>query len=328
VLDGERPESDPTRVVRFGRRGRRIRRGENTPGVVIERLGEIERKVETSLAGERNGGGLRDSVWLTVDGWLERYARLRRWLNWEGFVPSGGALGALPLLALYRLWWRVDAVGLERIPATGPVLLVANRAGTLLPYDAFMVAVALAMDHPAGRRTRPLVDEWLTQLPLIGPALLRLGAEPVTAPRLRRRLAAGDAVVTFPEGRDAFAKSFAHRYRLARFGRTALLRTAIELETPIVPVAVIGSEETHPVLWRFEQGGRALGLPALPITPTLLPLPTKWTLHVGQPLEPGNLLRGGGSLADTVKFVRTQVRERLQGLVSEGLGRRRSVFLA
>jgi 1-acyl-sn-glycerol-3-phosphate acyltransferase len=315
--------------VRLERGRRRSKRsGEPDPGDVVDRLGELEREVETSLGAGDDVGGLGDAVWLTVDAWLERYARLRRWLNWEAFVPSGGPLGALPLLALYRFWWRVEAVGLERIPSSGPVLLVANRAGTLLPYDAFMVSVALAMDHPAGRRSRPLVDEWLTELPLVGAALRRLGAQPATPARLRRLLEAGDAAVAFPEGRDAFAKSFAHRYRLARFGRTVLLRTAIELEAPIVPVAVIGSEETHPVLWRFERGGRPLGLPALPIAPNLLPLPTKWTLHVGQPLETGNLVRASGSVAEAVKLARTQVRERLQGLVSEGVGRRRSVFLA
>ena len=66
----------------------------------------------------------------------------------------------------------------------------------------------------------------------------------------------------------------------------------------------------------------------LPIAPNLLPLPTKWTLHVGQPLETGNLVRTGGGVGEAVKLARTQVRERLQGLVSEGLGRRKSVFLA
>lgn len=316
-------------MVRLERGGRRSRRdGEAASQDVIDRLGELEREVESSLGADAERGGLGDAVWLTLDAWLERYARLRRWLNWEAFVPGGQPLGALPLLALYRLWWRVDAVGLERIPASGPVLLVANRAGTLLPYDAFMVTVALAMDHPSGRRSRPLVDEWLTELPLVGAVLRGLGAQPATPARLRRLLEAGDAAVAFPEGRDAYAKSFAQRYRLARFGRTALLRAAVELEVPVVPVAVIGSEETHPVLWRFERGGRPLGLPALPIAPNLLPLPTKWTLHVGQPLETGNLVRMGGSVAEAVKLARTQIRERLQGLVSEGLGRRKSVFLA
>lgn len=318
-------------MVRLGRAGgrREERRREASPSDgVTDRLRELEREVESSLGPRDERAGLGDALWLTLDGWFGTWARVRRWIDWNAAASAGGRLAALPLLALYRLWWRVDAVGLERIPATGPVLLVANRAGTLLPYDAFMVTVALAMDHPAGRRCRPLVDEWLMRLPLVGAALDRLGARPATPAKLRRLLEGGSAAVAFPEGRDAFAKPFAERYRIARFGRTALLRTAIEREAPIVPVAVVGSEETHPVLWRFERGGRPLGLPALPITPALLPLPTKWTLHVGQPLESANLVRASGSVAAAVKLARTQVRERLQGLVSEAVGRRRSLFLA
>lgn len=307
---------------------RSSRKREESFGDVADRLHALERDVESALGPDALRRRIGESVWPAIDGWLGRYADLRRWLNWEAFVRDGQAIGALPLVALYRLWWRVDAVGLERIPSTGPVLLVPNRAGTLLPYDAFMVTVASAIDHPAGRRTRPLVDEWLLRLPIVGSLLGRLGAEPASATKLRRLFEAGDAAVVFPEGRDAFAKTYAERYRVARFGRTALLRIAIEMEAPIVPIAVIGAEETHPVLWRSERGGRPLGLPALPIAPNLLPLPTKWTLYVGQPLESGTLARASGGADKAVRLVRTQLRERLQGLVSEGLGRRKSLFLA
>jgi 1-acyl-sn-glycerol-3-phosphate acyltransferase len=291
---------------------------------VDDRLGNLEREVEQALEGVDAQSRATQALWLSVDGVLSTYATVRRWIGRDYAVGGGQPIGALSLLALYRYWWRVEAVGLERIPSDGPVLLVANRAGTLLPYDAFMVSVATAMDHPSGRRTRPLVDEWLTGLPVVGSALASLGAQPATTAKLRRIFEADEAAILFPEGREAFAKPFAQRYRLARFGRTALLRLAVEMRVPIVPVAVIGSEEVHPVLWRLERLGRPLGLPAVPITPTLLPLPTKWMLHVGAPLEIDARTAARGD----VRHVRTQVRERLQGLVSEALGRRRGVFVA
>src|SRR6185436_4412814 len=100
---------------------------------------------------------------------------------------------------------------------------------------AFMMAVALAADHPSGRRARPLVERWMLRLPLAGPALSALGAEPATAARLRRLLEAGEAAIVFPEGRDAMGRSFDQRYRLARFGHTPLLRTAVEAGASIVP---------------------------------------------------------------------------------------------
>ena len=108
---------------------------------------------------------------------------------------------------------------------------------------------------------------------------------PATADSLRRVLAAGEVAIGFPEGPEAVAKPLARRYRLAPFGAAALLRVAAETGAPIVPVAVIGAEEAQPVLWRSERLGRLLGLPAVPVTPPLVPLPTKWTIHVGEPLD-------------------------------------------
>jgi 1-acyl-sn-glycerol-3-phosphate acyltransferase len=325
VLDGERPETDPAPVVPLRRRRRGSGSGNGHGGSEVDvRLGKLEREVEEALEGADPQSRATQALWLSVDGVLSTYATVRRWLGRDSVVGGGQPVGALSLLALYRYWWRVESVGLERIPSDGPVLLVANRAGTLLPYDAFMVSVATAMAHPSGRRTRPFVDEWLTDMPIVGAALASLGAQPATTAKLRRTFEAGEAAIVFPEGREAFAKPFAQRYRLARFGRTALLRLAVEMSVPIVPVAVIGSEEVHPVLWRLERLGRPLGLPAIPITPTLVPLPTKWLLHVGTPLEIDARTAARGD----VRHVRTQVRERLQGLVSEALGRRRGVFFA
>ncbi|HWP66198.1 MAG TPA: 1-acyl-sn-glycerol-3-phosphate acyltransferase [Candidatus Limnocylindria bacterium] len=292
---------------------------------LMKRLAALETQVEAAL-GRHDDSRAARLVWQSVEGALHAYAQVRRWFNWDTLVPSGQPLSALSLLALYRYWWRVEAIGLERIPASGPVVLVANRAGTPLPYDAFMLAVALAVDHPSGRRARPLVERWMLRMPVVGSALAALGTEPATAARLRRLLAAGEAAIIFPESRDALGRPFDRRYRLARFGHTPLLRTAVEAGATIVPVAVVGSEEAQPV-FRLERPARVLGLPSIPLTPTLVPLPTKWRLHVGVPLETGG--RQAPAPAEAARQVvqlAAQLRERLQGLVSEAVGRRRGLF--
>jgi 1-acyl-sn-glycerol-3-phosphate acyltransferase len=317
MLDGERPNGEATPLLTHLGLGR---------DELAKRLAALETQVESALTGQDDSRAAR-LVWQSVDGVLHGYAHVRRWLNWDALVPSGQPLSALSLLALYRYWWRVEATGLERIPASGPVVLVINRAGTPLPYDAFMMAVALAVDHPSGRRARPLVERWMLRLPLAGPALSALGAEPATVARLRRLLEAGEAAIVFPEGREAMGRSFDQRYRLARFGHTPLLRTAVEAGASIVPVAVVGSEEAQPT-WRLERPVRALGLPSIPLTPTLLPLPTKWHLYVGVPLETSTRASGRARDARQVAQLSTQLRERLQGLVSEAVGRRRGLFFA
>jgi 1-acyl-sn-glycerol-3-phosphate acyltransferase len=285
---------------------------------VSRRLAALERQVEEALGPSSEAAAFRlPPLEAVVDGVLATADRLRRAV--AGEREATAALIDAPLDLLYRWWWRVDVVGLERLPRRGPVLVVANRAGTVLPYEALMLARALRTPSPEGRAARPIVDDWLLRLPLLGGVLTALGAAPAAPAALRRVLAAGEVAISFPEGPAAVGKPVARWYRLAAFTRAGLLRVALQAGVPIVPVAVVGSEEAQPVLWRAERLGRLLGLPAVPVTPTLVPLPTKWTIHVGEPLD--------ALAADTdPRRVQSRLRERLQGLVSDGVRRRAGLF--
>jgi len=314
------PESPP-RIHRLSRSrsGGRVATPASVPDVA-RRLAALERQVEEALGSSVASASFLPPLESILDGMLETASRLRRALGGE---PEATAeLLEVPLDLLYRWWWRVEVVGIERLPRRGPLLVVANRAGTLLPYEAFMLARAFATSPPEARAAHPLVDDWLLRLPLIGGAVAALGAVSASPAALRRILRSGDVAITFPEGPDAVAKTVAHRYRLASITRGGLLRVAVESGVPIVPVAVIGAEETQPVVWRVERLGRLLGLPAVPVTPALVPLPTKWTIHVGEPLDPP--VRA--SDPRTLRGLRARVRERLQGLVSDGVRRRAGLF--
>ena len=166
-------------------------------------------------------------------------------------------------------------------------------------------------------------------LPLLGTALDALGAACVSPARVRRALEAGETAVVFPEGRDAVARPYTEAYRVGRFTRAGVIRAALETCVPIVPIAIIGVDEVHPVMARvgLPRLLSVLGVPALPITPTLVPLPTKWTLFVGDPLDLAARHRPADARNPAVvRSLTMQVRERLQGLVSDGLRRRRSIF--
>jgi 1-acyl-sn-glycerol-3-phosphate acyltransferase len=117
---------------------------------------------------------------------------------------------------------------------------------------------------------------------------------------------------------------------VGQFTRPAALRIAIEKGAPIVPIGIIGVDEVHPVLARIPlpRIAAALDVPALPVTPSLVPLPSKWRLFVGDPLETHrHYRREDAPDKAVVRALATQLRERLQGLVSDGLRRRRSIFL-
>jgi len=321
---GSANSGDAGRVVsmRGARRGRRAG-ALLSPAEVARRLFALERQVEEALGGAEIDQGAT-LVEAAADDLLSAYGQVSRWI--AGEEAPGTGIGGAALRALYRYWWRVDAVGLERVPRRGPVMVVANRASSLPPYDAFMIALALQGANPE-RVVHPLIDDWLLKLPLGQRLFEALGAYPATAGKARRIVDAGGAAILFPEGKEALAKPSTRHYRVARFGRKKLLRVAVETGTPIVPVAVIGSEEVHPVLCRLDALGKPLGLPALPLTAGVIPLPTKWTLYVGEPLDVAERLKPEHAEDDgEMKLLRDQIRERLQALVSEGVRRRRGLF--
>jgi len=140
----------------------------------------------------------------------------------------------------------------------------------------------------------------------------------------------GEAVMVFPEGQRGFIKPYTQAYELQRFG-LGFLRLALETDTPIVPVGIVGSEETSPGIARLESLARWLGAPALPLTLTMpwlgaagmIPLPSKFHLRFGTPL------RFVGDPNDEDAVIQRHVdvvKDRIRGLVAEGLAARRGWF--
>jgi 1-acyl-sn-glycerol-3-phosphate acyltransferase len=234
---------------------------------------------------------------------------------------------------LYTVWWRVEASGLENVPASGPALIVANHSG-VLPYDGLMVNVAIRHEHPARREVRMLALDMFALLPFLAPLLVKTGAVRANPENGERLLRSGELVGVFPEGVKGVGKRFKDRYKLARFGRGGFVRLALRTGAPIVPCAVVGAEEIHPNLATANWVGRPLGLPYLPITPTfpllgplgLVPLPSKWSLDFADPLP---MTAYGPEAADDpilVNRLSEQVRHQIQQMIDGRLARRRSVW--
>jgi 1-acyl-sn-glycerol-3-phosphate acyltransferase len=179
------------------------------------------------------------------------------------------------------------------------------------------------MDPP--RIARALVERWVPTLPFVAPFFARLGQVVGTQENCRRLLAADEALLVFPEGVRGLNKVFTERYKLRTFS-TGFVRLALEAGAPIVPIAVVGAEEQAPALVDLKPLARLLGLPALPITPYLLPLPlpVHYHLHFGEPLR-----LTGSPDADDAELERQagEVQAAVQGLVAQGLAERPGVFL-
>ena len=223
---------------------------------------------------------------------------------------------------LYESWWRVRVEGMQNVPAHGRALLASNHAG-ILPWDATMISMAILREHPLPRHPRFLVLNWAFDLPWVSSALRRVGGV-VASPYNALRLLEQDMLVAvFPEGVKGAGKPFSERYRLQRFGRGGFVEIALRAGAPIVPVAVVGSEEIYPKLGELPLVARLLGAPYFPVTPTfpwlgplgVVPLPSRWRIEFLDPIDTA----GYGPEAAADRAVVLELSERVRNVIQEAL---------
>jgi len=300
-------------------------------------LRELERRVEQQST----------PLWMDVRKHLPLEAVWRRWRQlamWGrsdvvddfGRDPRATARWEWLFEFLYSKWFRVQATGLDNIPAQGRALLVANHAGTL-PYDSAMVMHAVRRDHPSRRDVRPLVEDTVFHLPFLGPIMNRIGGVRADQANAERLLEKDELVAVFPEGEKGMGKLWKDRYRLQRFGRGGFVKLALRTGAPIIPVAVVGAEEAAPMLGKVTWFAKNIGIPWIPVTPTfpwfgpagLLPLPSKWFVAFGEPIDLG-AAHGPAAAEDRllVNRLADQIRNQIQQMIEGLLSQRRSPVLS
>lgn len=303
---------------------------------VVERLREA---IPVELPGEQ-GGTLVDAAKdvLSTDYYLRQWGRLGLRNRSEevdefGLDPVYEARFRPFFDLLYKYWFRVEVEGLENVPDDGRCILVGNHSG-VLPYDGIMVRTAVRRAHPAAREVRWLAEDFVYHLPFLGAFMNRIGAVRACQENAERLLEGERCVLVFPEGIKGIGKLWRDRYQLQRFGRGGFVKLALRTGAPIVPVAIVGAEESAPMLYKVEYLTEALGLPFVPVTPGFpifgplgfIPAPTKWRIKF---LPAVDLEGSGPESADDALLV-NRLAERVRGTIQESLDRtvaaRKSVF--
>ena len=234
---------------------------------------------------------------------------------------------------IYTKWFRTDWDGLEKIPDEGGALLVANHAGAI-PSDAPVIMHGI--EKELGRPVYGLADYFFRTVPFVGTLWARSGgvsARPANAYRLLREQQ--QLALVFPEGTKGPSKSYTDRYQLRRFGRGGFVEIAMRAGVPVIPIAVVGSEEAMPVVFRLPTLAKALGVPYVPVTANLLafgplgvvlPFPAKFKLRVLDPVHfdvpPDQDRYSKSRIMEESERIRTQ----LQEVVYDMLRDRRSVW--
>lgn len=225
-------------------------------------------------------------------------------------------------------YFRPVVEGLENIPA-GRVLIVPNHSGQL-PFDGLVIAVACLLNAQPARLVRPMAERWFPTLPFVSQAFSRAGVVVGDPLNCKNLLEHDNAILVFPEGARGSGKPWARRYRLEAFGR-GFMRLALQTNTPIVPVSVVGAEESIPSATNLLGLAKRVGMPYLPVPfllPLLgplayLPLPTRFYVDFGQPL------RFEGPYDDEDDVIQSKVdvvQGTVQAMIEARLARRPSVF--
>jgi 1-acyl-sn-glycerol-3-phosphate acyltransferase len=261
---------------------------------------------------------------------LERIKALPTRQNEYGYDPFGfnreeAKLAMLVVRHLYRNYFRTRVYGIHQVPP-GRVMLVSNHAGQL-PYDGMNIAAAMLYDAVPPRLLRAMIEKFVPGLPYVSYLLSRWGQIVGTPENCTRLLEDEEAILVFPEGAKGISKPFTRRYQLQEFG-LGFMRLALATNTPMVPVAVVGSEEQAPA-FNFKPLAKLLGVPAFPVMPfppffPALPLPSRYHIYFGEPLQfAGDPDDDDEQIEAMVKHVRLSI----ESMLRVGLKSRRSVFL-
>lgn len=286
---------------------------------------------EATVATAKSEGTIRSAVGAIVDTIRSAYGPNPRRLpetTDAGHDPSFLEEAAPLLEMLWSRYFRVRLLGIENIPDQGAALLVGNHSGGI-PYDGTMLLYGIHRNHPKKRRVRPLVANFAFRAGWMANVVARVGCVRASTETALPLLAAGELVAVFPEGLKGVGKLYRERYRLARFGRGGFVRLARDAQVPLIPIAIVGAEEIHPVIGKITRLAEPFGLPYIPITPTfpwlgplgLLPVPTKWTIQIGTPIPPPPV----GDEPATAR-VAEEVRSAIDGMIADLLAQRRSIL--
>ncbi len=258
----------------------------------------------------------------------ERFAQIPTRLNENGVDQFGFdpefAAKVVPIMAwVYENYFRVECHNVNNVP-DGRCLIIGNHSGQL-PFDAMMVSASVFLERAKPRVCRAMIERFITGLPFVSYFFERCGQLIGTPDNCRRLLSAEEAILVFPEGARGINKLYHERYQLKEFG-LGFMRLALETQTPIVPVAIVGAEEQAPALFDFKSAAKLFGLPAMPLALgffSVLPLPVKYHIYFGEPIA----FTGDPNDEDAeIRGRVNQVEDAIRKMLEHGLRERKHIF--
>jgi 1-acyl-sn-glycerol-3-phosphate acyltransferase len=259
----------------------------------------------------------------------------RRINDWGRSERIEGIFDRTVVEFFYRYWFRAEVEGIENVPSSGGALLVSNHSGAL-PPDAATIARAIREEHPNPRPLNITVEHFFKGYPLFSMLIPKIGCVPAHPANVYRLLHDEEQLVlVFPEGRKGTEKPFHQRYRLRRFGRGGFVTAAMRAGAKLVPVCVVGAEESAPIFAQVGALRKLTGLAYFPLTPTfpwfgplgmLGYLPAKFRIRFLEPIDTAELGADADSDKALVQTISQEVRGRIQENLHDMVAERKSVW--
>jgi len=234
----------------------------------------------------------------------------------------------LPAVARYTSYFSPEVRGLDRLPASGPALVIGNHSCLFYMPEVWVGGQAILSRRGIGGPTYLLAYDLLFGIPGVGPVLRKLGAVPASAGDAEAALARGACVLVYPGGDLEACRPWTMRNRVDFGGRKGFVRLALRSGVPVVPVVAHGGHHAVVVLTRGDRLARAAGLgrvrvnvfPVLAgvpfgiasiLTPPL-PLPAQLTLEFLPPLDWTGHGPGAADDAEVVSACYAEITQRMQ----------------
>jgi 1-acyl-sn-glycerol-3-phosphate acyltransferase len=226
------------------------------------------------------------------------------------------------LLPLYRSYFRVRVFGAENVQEKS-YIVVSNHTGQI-PLDGMLITMAFIFDVAPPRVLRAMVERFMAQLPFLADFAAQTGSILGDRANCQYLLDHGESILVFPEGVRGVSKNTPDFYKLKRFSH-GFYRIAIQKKTPILPVCVIGAEEMFPFVFHPRKLAKMLGLPALPVSANLLPLPSPIDIYIGKEIEVPEHLHDESSEKEIHENV-FHIEHTIKRMLIHGLKNRRPFF--
>ena len=249
-------------------------------------------------------------------------ARYQDYSDPWGFNLDAVKVAMNTVLPLYRNYFKVRVFGIENVEDK-PYMMVSNHTGQV-PIDAVLTTLAFAYEFEKPRVVHTMIERFMAGLPFVGDFTAQTGSILGDRDNCKWLLKKNESILVYPEGVRGINKNTKDFYKLQTFS-SGFYRIAIQAQTEILPISVVGAEEMFPIVFQAAKLGKKLGLPNLPLPLNLIPLPSPIDIYIGKPIKIPTEL----SADATEKEIRPHIyhiEKQIKRNINKGLEDRREFF--